>query len=89
MFTGLDVVDVSYRGGHVIHGRAAMRRAHLARMGVAAKLEAAAASPRLLDANLFQIFSCSTANSVQGSVTASTARLSEWHVSRYCWSGSG
>jgi hypothetical protein len=49
MFTGLDVVDVSYRGGHVIHGRAAMRRAHLARMGVAAKLEAAAASPRLLD----------------------------------------
>lgn len=66
MFTGLDVVDFSYTGGHVIHDRAAMRRAHLARTGVAAKLEAAAANPRLLDASSSQIFSCSIANSVQG-----------------------
>jgi hypothetical protein len=48
MFTGPEEVALLYTERHVMRSRVSVRRAHLARMGGAAKPEAAAASPRLL-----------------------------------------
>ena len=45
---GPEEVAVLYTECHVMRGRVSERRAHLARIGGAAKPEAAAATPRLL-----------------------------------------